>query len=103
MEEYLLTTWKLRFNVNKNLSIDYLGHPVMISDTNNNLPNSDALLSASACLAIPGGRGGAEEDAADETVSSESTLFIHLFLRLPSGDAESTSEGVDLAACSGLV
>ena len=72
-----------------------------------NLPNSDAmLLPASACLAIPavGGCGGAEDEAADETVSSESTLFIHLFLRLPSGDeAESTSEGVDLAACSGLV
>ena len=68
-----------------------------------NLPNSDALLPASARFAIPGGGCGADEDAADETVSSESTLFIHLFLRLPSGDAESTSEGVDLAACSGLV
>ena len=73
-----------------------------------NLPNSDAmLLAASACFAIPVGGcgcGGAEDEAADETVSSESTLFIHLFLRLPSGDAaESTSEGVDLAACSGLV
>ena len=72
------------------------------------LPNSDAmLLAASACFAIPVGGcgcGGAEDEAADETVSSESTLFIHLFLRLPSGDAaESTSEGVDLAACSGLV
>ena len=73
-----------------------------------NLPNSDAMLPASACFAIPAvggcGCGGAEDEAADETVSSESTLFIHLFLRLPSGDAaESTSEGVDLAACSGLV
>ena len=72
-----------------------------------NLPNSDAMLPASACFAIPVGGcgcGGAEDEAADETVSSESTLFIHLFLRLPSGDpAESTSEGVDLAACSGLV
>ena len=69
------------------------------------LPNSDALLPASACLAIPAVGGcGAEDEAVDETVSSESTLFIHLFLRLPSGDeAESTSEGVDLAACSGLV
>ena len=71
-----------------------------------NLPNSDARLPASACfVAIPVGCGcgAAEDEAADETVSNESTLFIHLFLRLPSGDAESTSEGVDLAACSGLV
>ena len=60
------------------------------------LPNSEVTLLASPCLAP-------EEDAADETVSSESTLFIHLFLRLPSGDAESTREGVDLAAWSGLV
>ena len=46
----------------------------------------------------------APEEAADETVSSESTLFIHLFLRLPSGDdAESTRDGVDLARCSGEV
>ena len=73
------------------------------------LPNSDAmLLAASACFAIPVGGcgcGGAEDEAADETVSSESTLFIHLFLRLPSGDAdaESTRDGVDLARCSGEV
>ena len=62
------------------------------------------LLASSPCCLF--GPGPAEEDAADETVSSESTLFIHfeLFLRIPSGDpAESTRDGVDLAACSGLV
>ena len=68
------------------------------------LPNSDVTWLGSPCLLLLG--PAAEDEAADETVSSESTLFIHLFLRLPSGEgdpAESTREGVDLAPCSGLV